>query len=305
LLPRVAGLVGAAVVFGLALLVGTVVEGGVHAGDLIGLLAMTVAMIGMFGLIRVNSELRDAREELARLAVTEERERIARDLHDVLGHSLTTITVKAALARRLLESGDTERATTEVTDVERLGRQALADVRSTVAANRVASLAAEVAGGEEAKPDVALLDVQMPGCDGIEAAARLNSALPSCRVVILTTFGRPGYLSRAMRAGASGFVVKDSPPEQLADAVRRVHSGLRVVDPVLAAESLSSGSSPLTSRQHDVLREAADGATVADLALRLHLSEGTVRNHLSSAIGKTGARTRAAAVKIADEHGWL
>ncbi|MCW0213710.1 MAG: response regulator transcription factor [Pseudonocardia sp.] len=162
-----------------------------------------------------------------------------------------------------------------------------------------------VPAAREAKPDVALLDVQMPGRDGIEAARELHAAQPSCRIVILTTFGRPGYLSRAMRAGASGFVVKDSPPEQLADAVRRVHSGLRVVDPVLAAESLSSGASPLTGREHDVLRSAADGATVADLAARLHLSEGTVRNHLSSAIGKTGARTRAEAVKIADERGWL
>ncbi|MCW0213709.1 MAG: histidine kinase [Pseudonocardia sp.] len=150
LLPRVAGLVGAVVVLGLALAVGVVVEGGIQAVDVIGLVAITVAMIGMFGMIRVNSELRDAREELARMAVIEERERIARDLHDVLGHSLTTITVKAALARRLLESGDTGRATEEVTDVERLGRQALADVRSTVAANRVASLAAEVAGAREA-----------------------------------------------------------------------------------------------------------------------------------------------------------
>lgn len=154
-------------------------------------------------------------------------------------------------------------------------------------------------------PDVALLDVQMPGGDGLEAAAALHAALPSCRVVILTTFGRPGYLARAMRAGASGFVVKDAPPEQLVDAVRRVHAGLRVVDPALAAESLSSGTSPLTERERDVLLAAADGATVADVAALLHLSEGTVRNHLSAAIGKTGARTRAQAVRAADERGWL
>ena len=154
-------------------------------------------------------------------------------------------------------------------------------------------------------PDVALLDVQMPGGDGLDAAGALRAALPTCRVVVLTTFGRPGYLARAMRAGAAGVVVKDAPPEQLVDAVRRVHAGLRVVDPVLAAESLSSGTSPLTDRERDVLLAAADGATVADVAARLHLSEGTVRNHLSAAIGKTSARTRAEAVRLADERGWL
>jgi two-component system response regulator DesR len=154
-------------------------------------------------------------------------------------------------------------------------------------------------------PDVALLDVQMPGGDGLDAADALRAALPTCRVVVLTTFGRPGYLARAMRAGAAGFVVKDAPPEQLVDAVRRVHAGLRVVDPVLAAESLSTGTSPLTFRERDVLLAAADGATVADVAARLHLSEGTVRNHLSAAIGKTSARTRAEAVRLADERGWL
>ncbi len=154
-------------------------------------------------------------------------------------------------------------------------------------------------------PDVALLDVQMPGGNGLDAAAALHAARPSCRIVILTTFGRPGYLARAMRAGASGFVVKDAPPEQLVDAVRRVHAGLRVVDPSLAAESLSSGTSPLTERERDVLLAAADGGTVADVAGRLHLSEGTVRNHLSAAIGKTSARTRAEAVRLADDRGWL
>jgi two-component system, NarL family, response regulator DesR len=154
-------------------------------------------------------------------------------------------------------------------------------------------------------PDVALLAVQMPGGDGLTAAAALHRSVPACRIVILTTFGRPGYLARAMRAGASGFVVKDAPPEQLVDAVRRVHAGLRVVDPALAAESLSNGNSPLTDRERDVLLAAADGATVADVAARLHLSEGTVRNHLSAAIGKTSARTRAEAVRLADESGWL
>jgi two-component system response regulator DesR len=162
-----------------------------------------------------------------------------------------------------------------------------------------------VPAAKESAPDVALLDVQMPGKDGLTAAAELHAALPACRIIVCTTFGRPGYLARAMAAGAAGFVVKDSPPEQLVDAVRRVSGGLRVVDPALAAESLATGPSPLTAREHDVLRAASDGGTVADTARRLHLSEGTVRNHLSAAIGKTGARTRAEAVRLAEENGWL
>jgi len=157
----------------------------------------------------------------------------------------------------------------------------------------------------DSKPDVALVDVQMPGKDGITAAAELHRALPSCRIVVCTTFGRPGYLSRAMAAGAVGFVVKDAPPEQLVDAVRRVHAGLRVVDPALAAESLATGQSPLTDRERDVLRVASSGGTIADVARFLSLSQGTVRNHLSSAIGKTGARTRAEAARVAEDRGWL
>ncbi|WP_326837604.1 response regulator transcription factor [Amycolatopsis rhabdoformis] len=162
-----------------------------------------------------------------------------------------------------------------------------------------------LAAAKECAPDVALLDVQMPGKDGLAAAAELHTAMPSCRVIICTTFGRPGYLARAMAAGAAGFVVKDAPPEQLVEAVRRVHSGLRVVDPALAAESLATGASPLTARERDVLSTARDGSTVADIAKVLFLSEGTVRNHLSAAIGKTGARTRAEAVRLAEERGWL
>jgi two-component system response regulator DesR len=153
--------------------------------------------------------------------------------------------------------------------------------------------------------DVALLDVEMPGVDGIQAAAALRASLPSCRSLIVTTFGRPGYLRRAMEAGASGFVVKDTPSGQLADAVRRVASGLRVVDPALAAESLASGSSPLTPRETEVLVVAGGGGSITDIARTLHLSEGTVRNHLSSAIGKTGARNRSEAATIAAEKGWL
>ncbi|HEY7045041.1 MAG TPA: response regulator transcription factor [Nocardioidaceae bacterium] len=171
---------------------------------------------------------------------------------------------------------------------------------------------ADVGAGDEvvdaalaARPDVALLDVEMPGLDGVAAARRLRTALPSCRILMVTTFGRPGYLRQAMAAGASGFVVKDTPARQLADAVRRVHEGLRVVDPALAADSLTYGESPLTERERDVLRAASDGGTVADIAATLHLSDGTVRNHLSSAIGKTGARTRAEAARVAADNGWL
>jgi two-component system response regulator DesR len=165
--------------------------------------------------------------------------------------------------------------------------------------------AAAVAEAVRTRPDVALLDVQMPGVDGLTAAEQLRDRVPQCRVLVCTTFGRPGYLARAMAAGAAGFVVKDAPPEQLVDAVRRVHSGLRVVDPVLAAESLASGTSPLTPREHEVLRFAADGAPVSEVAARVHLSQGTVRNHLSAAIGKTGARSRADAVRVAELRGWL
>lgn len=170
----------------------------------------------------------------------------------------------------------------------------------------------EVARGDEVvpaalehRPDVALLDVEMPGIDGLAAARLLKQAMPSCQVLMVTTFGRPGYLKQAMSAGASGFVVKDTPARQLADAVRRVHSGLRVVDPTLAAESLTQGDSPLTDREGEVLQAARAGGTVADIAGKLFLSEGTVRNHLSSAIGKTGARTRAEAVRVAIDNGWL
>ena len=162
-----------------------------------------------------------------------------------------------------------------------------------------------VAAAREAKPDVALLDVEMPGVDGIQATRELRAALPDVKVVIVTTFGRPGFLRRALIAGANGFVVKDTPARQLADAVRRVHSGLRVVDPNLAADSLAVGESPLTARETEVLRAARDGGSVSDIAGAVFLSEGTVRNHLSAAIGKTGARNRADAVRIAEENGWL
>jgi len=158
-----------------------------------------------------------------------------------------------------------------------------------------------VAAAREFRPDVALLDIEMPGLDGLAAAAAMAHEVPSCRVIILTTFGRPGYLRRAMESGALGF----APAEQLADAVRRVAAGERVVDPALAAATLAGGASPLTGRERDVLVASRDGATVADIAARLFLSEGTVRNYLSAAIAKTGVRNRVEAFREADQRGWL
>ena len=155
------------------------------------------------------------------------------------------------------------------------------------------------------RPDVALLDIEMPGLDGLAVAAVLAAQVPACRVIVLTTFGRAGYLRRAMEAGALGFVVKDAPPKVLADAIRRVMAGERVVDPALAAVTLAAGESPLTARERDVLAVARSGATVAEIATKLYLSEGTVRNYLSSAIAKTAARNRIDALRIADERGWL
>lgn len=162
-----------------------------------------------------------------------------------------------------------------------------------------------VAAALEARPDVALLDIELPGRSGLDAAAELRERLPSCKVLILTTFGRPGYLRRAMDAGAAGFLVKDGPVEELAAAIRRVLAGHQVIDPALAVAALSTGPSPLTAREKDVLNAAVDGATVADIATRVRLSESTVRNYLSSAIGKTGTRNRTEAVRAARHNGWL
>lgn len=157
----------------------------------------------------------------------------------------------------------------------------------------------------DTRPDVVLMDVDMPGMDGLTATAQLLDALPSTRVLIVTTFGRPGFLRRVMQSGAHGFIVKDTPASDLAEAVRRVHAGLRVVDPALAADSLVFGDSPLTPREAEVLQAAADGATVAVVAKRVHLSEGTVRNHLSAAMDKTSTGTRAEAVRAAVGKGWI
>lgn len=154
-------------------------------------------------------------------------------------------------------------------------------------------------------PDVALVDIEMPGVDGIEAVRQMTAAGVSTRSLIVTTFGRPGYLRRAMDAGAAGFVVKDTPAEQLAQMVRRVAAGQRVVDPALAADSLAGGINPLTAREQQVLRAASEGGSIKVIAATLFLSQGTVRNHLSAAIGKTGAENRHDAARQALNNGWL
>ena len=171
---------------------------------------------------------------------------------------------------------------------------------------------AEVGRGDEVltvalatKPDVALLDIEMPGCDGITAAVALHAQLPSCRVLILTTFGRPGYLRKAMESGVVGFLLKDAPSVQLATAIRRAVAGERVVDPTLAMAALSEGNNPLTERERDVLAAATSGASISEIAASLFLSEGTVRNYLSVAIQKLGAHNRVEAAHIAEEKGWL
>lgn len=162
-----------------------------------------------------------------------------------------------------------------------------------------------VAAARHTSPDVCLLDIEMPGLDGIGVAGELAASGLATRSLIVTTFGRPGYLRRAMDAGASGFVVKDTPAAELAEAVRRVHAGLRVVDPALATESLIGGPNPLTDREREVLRAALRGNQIQQIAQELHLSPGTVRNYLSSAIGKTGTSTRVEAAKVAEDRGWL
>lgn len=171
---------------------------------------------------------------------------------------------------------------------------------------------AEVECGDEivrlatsTRPDVALLDIELPGEDGLAAAAQLRVEIPSCRVVMLTTFGRAGYLRRAVDAGAVGFLLKDAPAAELAKAIRAVMANRRVIDPGLALTALSEGDNPLTSRERDVLAAATGGATVADIAARLSISEGTVRNHLSVAIQKVGGRNRFEAARLAEQKGWL
>ncbi len=153
--------------------------------------------------------------------------------------------------------------------------------------------------------DVAIIDIEMPRMDGITATQAIRSRFPGVRVLIVTTFGRPGYLQRALDAGATGFMVKDAPVETLADGVRTVAAGGRAIDQSLALEALSTGSSPLTEREADVLREVEGGGTIADIAHSLGLSQGTVRNHVSSSMLKMDARTRAEAASLARAAGWL
>ena len=171
---------------------------------------------------------------------------------------------------------------------------------------------AQVGRGDEvtsaaraATPDVALLDIEMPGMDGLAAAAALSRDNPDIKIVILTTFSRPGYLRRAMECGVSGFILKDSPADRLAQTIRQVRKGQKVIDPELAAAALTGGASPLTPRERDVLAASHDGATIAEIAAAVYLSEGTVRNYLSACIQKTGARNRTEALRIAQERGWL
>lgn len=173
-------------------------------------------------------------------------------------------------------------------------------------------IVAEVGRGDEVavvaratQPDVALLDIEMPGRDGLTVAAELRTEVPACRVVILTTFGRPGYLRKAMESGVVGFLLKDAPSAQLATAIRRVMVRERVVDPTLAMTALSDGNNPLTERERTVLAAATNGASIAEIAQSLFLSEGTVRNYLSVAMQKVGAKNRTEAARMAEQKGWL
>ncbi len=173
-------------------------------------------------------------------------------------------------------------------------------------------IVAEAARGDEvlpaaldALPDVALLDIEMPGGNGLESAAELTRRVPTIKIIMLTTFGRAGYLRRAMTAGAVGFLLKDAPATELADAVRRAFAGERVIDPDLAITALREGENPLTDRERDVLRASAGGASIEAVADLLHLSPGTVRNYLSNAIRKLATKNRVEAARLAELKGWL
>jgi two-component system response regulator DesR len=192
-------------------------------------------------------------------------------------------------------------------------------IRDAISQSKVSNRVFEVSSGEEAldflrqrgqwahapKPGLIYLDIEMPGMDGLTAAAQLKQASPGIQIIILTTFGRPGFLRRAMESGVSAFLVKDSPADKLTGTIRRVLKGEKVIDPDLAAAALADGPTPLTPRERDILQAAEAGGTIAEIAKQLYLSEGTVRNYLSACIQKTGARNRAEARKIASERGWL
>lgn len=180
------------------------------------------------------------------------------------------------------------------------GREAIAAVEAYTAQNSRGDQASKAASTL-----VVIMDVEMPVIDGISAAAALKERGANARVLMVTTFGRPGYVQRALDAGAVGFIVKDAPAEQLLEAIRRTSQGLRTVDPALAVDALTKGQSPLSAREVEVLRAFESGGTVEDVASELMLSAGTVRNYVSSAMDKTHARTRAEALKVATENGWL
>jgi two-component system response regulator DesR len=194
-------------------------------------------------------------------------------------------------------------------DDENLIRSALAALLSI---QEDLEVVAQAASGDEAlamarlhRPDVAMLDLQMPGLDGIAVAEALAAELPACASLILTSYGQPGHLKRALAAGARGFLPKTVSAQVLADVVRSVHRGGRYVDPELAADAISAGESPLTAREADVLELAADGAAIEEIARRAALSPGTVRNYLSLAVAKLGAANRYEAVQKARGHGWI
>jgi two-component system response regulator DesR len=196
-----------------------------------------------------------------------------------------------------------------IAEDQALLREALADI---LARYQDIQVVAQLGRGDEilaaalqTQPDVALLDIEMPGGDGLAAAGELRDRLPSCQVLILTVFGRPGYLRRALDQGAAGFVLKDASPSVLVDAIRRTAAGERVIDPQLAMATLDEGENPLTPREREILSMSASGSTAGELARTLHLSEGTVRNHLSLAMQKLHARTRLEAIRLAQEKGWL
>lgn len=185
------------------------------------------------------------------------------------------------------------------------GAEAVALLAELTGGSALPGRAAAPGSAPSAGVDVLLTDIEMPVMDGIATTEAVRARFPHVRILVLTTFGRPGYVQRALNAGASGFLVKDAPSEELAEAIRRVHAGLRQVDPSLAVEALTAGASPLTDREVEILREVARGGTVADIARAVGLSQGTVRNHISAAMAKTGARTRAEAAAQATANGWL
>ena len=203
--------------------------------------------------------------------------------------------IRGALSA-LIDLEDDMHVVAQATD----GREAIAAVEAYYAENSRGEEAAKAASTL-----VVIMDVEMPVMDGISAAAALKERGANARVLMVTTFGRPGYVQRALDAGAVGFIVKDAPAEQLLEAIRRTSQGLRTVDPALAVDALTKGQSPLSAREVEVLRAFESGGTVEDVASELMLSAGTVRNYVSSAMDKTHARTRAEALKVATENGWL